>query len=225
MKIKSLSLIMAFLVMIFECYNCEIYLDTNKIGDIDGYTYENWKDNGVTYMTLLGEGRFSCGWNNINNAVFRIGKRWDTTRVWYQYGNFNVKFNVDYRPWGNSYLSVYGWTRDPLIEYYIVESWGDWRPPGVNPIGNYWLDDETYDVYIADKFNAPSIDGDRTFKQFWSVRRSKRTYGTVSVFKHFEQWANRGMYLGKMYEVSLAVEGYQSSGQAYVYENTITVGY
>jgi Glycosyl hydrolases family 11 len=29
---------------------------------------------------------------------------------------------------GTAYLSVYGWTTDPLIEYYIVESYGMFNP-------------------------------------------------------------------------------------------------
>ena len=224
MKTKSLSLIMTFLVMVFECYNSEILVISNKIGNIDDYTFENWKDRGSTYMTLLGKGKFSCGWNNINNCVFRIGKRWDSTKLWYEFGNFSVKYKVDYQPIGNSYLSVYGWTRDPLIEFYVIESWGVWRPPGKEPIGNFDIDGDTYDIYIDDRINQPSIDGVTTFKQFWSVRRTKRTEGAVSVFKHFEEWGRREMYLGKMHEVSLAVEGYQSNGKATVLENIITVG-
>ena len=224
MRNKSLSLIVAFLVMIFECYNCETMITSNKIGKIDGYTYELWKDYGNVYMTLNGGGKFSCGWSNINNALFRIGKKWDCSKFWYQLGNINVKFNVNYQPSGNSYLCVYGWTRQPLIEYYIVDSWGTWRPPGGASRGQIWVDGDNYDIYVTDRINQPSIDGTRTFKQFWSVRKNKRTYGTISVNKHFDAWTKKGMNLGKMYEASLTVEGYQSSGKAYVYENTITGG-
>jgi hypothetical protein len=146
MRKQSLSLIMAFLVMIFECYNCEIMINSNKIGQIDGYTYELWKDNGNVYMTLNGGGKFSCGWSNINNALFRIGKKWNCSKYWYQLGNINVKFNVNYQPNGNSYLCVYGWTRQPLIEYYIVDSWGTWRPPGGSSRGQIWVDGDNYDI-------------------------------------------------------------------------------
>src|SRR5690606_34052255 len=66
--------------------------------------------------------------------------------------------------------------------------------------------------------------GTATFKQYWSVRRSKRTSGTISVSEHFKAWESRGMTMGKMYEVTLTVEGYQSSGSANVYSHTLSIG-
>ena len=39
-----------------------------------------------------------------------------------------ITFDADYAPDGNSYLSVYGWTTDPLHEFYITESYGSYNP-------------------------------------------------------------------------------------------------
>ena len=175
-------------------------------------------------MTLLGGGKFSCSWSNINNALFRIGKKWDCTKTWQQLGSISVKYNVDYQPNGNSYMCVYGWTRSPLIEYYIVDSWGSWRPPGGQSRGTINVDGGTYDIYVTDRINQPSIDGTSTFKQFWSVRTQKQTQGTISVDKHFSAWTSNNMQLGKMYEAALTIEGYQSSGKATVNQNDITGG-
>lgn len=196
----------------------------NKTGNEDGYDFELWKDRGDTTMTLNGGGNFSCSWGNINNALFRKGKKFDSTKTYNQIGNISVNYGCDYQPNGNSYLCVYGWTVDPLVEYYIVDSWGTWRPPGANSKGQITVDGGTYDVYETTRVNQPSIQGNTTFKQYWSVRTSKRTSGVISVTEHFKAWERMGMRCGKLYEAALNVEGYQSSGKANVYKNIITIG-
>ena len=224
MNKKFLSLILVLFGLLTEFTNTQNVITENKTGQIDGYSYELWKDYGTTSMTLLGGGKFSCSWSNIGNALFRIGKKWDCTKTWQQLGTISVAYNVDYRPNGNSYMCVYGWTRSPLIEYYIVDSWGSWRPPGSNSMGTINVDGGTYDIYVTDRINQPSIDGTTTFKQFWSVRTQKKTSGVISVSKHFEAWTSKGLNLGLMYEASLTIEGYQSSGSATVNQNDVTGG-
>ena len=218
MNIKILSLFIV-LITLFAESKASFELTSNKIGNIGDYSYELWKDSGNTKMTVNDDGTFSCSWSGINNALFRIGKKWDCTKTWEQLPKIKVMYEVEYRPIGNSYFCVYGWTRDPLIEYYIVNSWGTWRPPGGNSLGQIKVDSAIYDVYVTDRFNQPSIDGTRTFKQYWSVNTGKKIKGTISVTRHFEEWTKMGLKLGKMYEASLTVEGYQSSGSANIKRN------
>lgn len=196
----------------------------NIIGEEDGYGYELWKDKGDTTMTLTGDGTFTCEWSNINSALFRRGQKFDCTETYKELGNISVDYEVDYEPVGNSYLCLYGWTRDPLIEYYIVDSWGTWRPPGGDPIATITVDDAEYDVYRTLREQQPSIDGTATFEQYWSVRKEKRTEGTIDAVAHFDAWESLGMPMGKFYEASLTVEGYQSEGKAAVLKNDLQVG-
>lgn len=229
MKLKPIRLLLAMLMCVtFTLATVNLQAQTtitsNQTGVHDGYNYELWKDSGNTRMTLNSGGTFYCEWSNINNALFRKGKKFDETKTHQQLGNISVNYGCNYQPNGNSYLCVYGWTVDPLVEYYIVDSWGSWRPPGATSKGTITVDGGTYDIYETTRTNQPSIKGTATFQQYWSVRTSKRTSGTISVSQHFNAWENRGMRLGKMYEVALCVEGYQSSGNADVYSNTINVG-
>ena len=127
--------------------------------------------------------------------------------------NLSVTYEANYRPNGNSYLCIYGWTRSPLVEYYIVDSWGSWRPPGSSPRGTVESDGGTYEIYQNSR-TGPSIEGNTTFQQYWSVRTEKRESGTITVGNHFAAWEANGMNMGSFHEVSMTVEGYQSSGNA-----------
>ncbi len=239
MKTKLTSRIICYMLAIMLCFtsfplfNAEAatVITENKTGTEDGYAYELWKDNGNTSMTLTGDGTFSCEWNNINNCLFRKGKKYDCTQTYQELGNISIKYGVDYQPNGNSYMCVYGWTRNPLVEYYIVETWGSWRPPGATEsLGQVNVNGGTYDIYKTVRENQPSIDGNTTFDQYWSVRTSKpasngtKIEGVISVSEHFKAWEKVGLKMGKMYEVALNIEGYQSSGKATVYTNELSVG-
>ncbi len=228
MERKSMKLLFVMLVcfaLTIPAVNVNAAVTSNETGTHDGYDYEFWKDSGGSgSMTLNSGGTFSAEWNNVNNILFRKGKKFDETQTHQEIGNISINYGANYQPNGNSYLTVYGWTVDPLVEYYIVDSWGDWRPPGGTAKGTVTVDGGIYDIYETTRTNQPSIIGTATFQQYWSVRRSKRTSGTISVSEHFKAWESLGMEMGNMYEVALTVEGYQSSGSADVYSNTLTIG-
>jgi len=134
-----------------------------------------------------------------------------------------MSFSGQYQYVGNSYLAVYGWTRNPLIEYYIVENWGSYDPSSqASNKGNITVDGAVYKMAQSTRTNMPSIDGTKTFEQFWSVRINKRSSGTVDVGAHFRAWANAGMRLGSNhYYQIMACEGYHSTGSCDI---TVTDG-
>lgn len=114
---------------------------------------------------------------------------------------------------------MYGWTRSPLIEYYIVENYGTYNPcSGGQSKGTVNIDGGSYQLCTQTRTNAPSIDGTKTFQQFWAVRQQKRSSGSVKTGSFFDAWSAEGMKLGSHDYMILATEGYKSSGSS-----TITV--
>lgn len=195
----------------------------------DGYDYELWFDNrgnqGTGSMTVKTGGTYSCSWQSCENFLARTGKKFpDTSKTYSQLGDIKIEYNAQYNPQGNSYLCIYGWTVSPLVEYYIVESYGTWRPPGGGQMGDVTIDNGSYQICRTQRVNQPSIFGTSTFYQFWSVRNSKRSSGTISVSEHFKEWEKKGLKMGKMYEVALCTEGYQSSGSNTVSKFVLSIG-
>ena len=211
--------------------------DQQDRGNIGGYDYEMWNQNGQGQVSMNpGAGSFTCSWSNIENFLARMGKNYDSQKQNYKaLGDIVLTYDVEYTPRGNSYMCVYGWTRNPLVEYYIVEGWGDWRPPGdgAERKGNVTLNGNSYEIAKTMRYNQPSLDGTATFPQYWSIRQTSGSAnnqtnymkGTIDVSKHFDAWSQAGLDMsGTLYEVSLNIEGYRSNGSANVKSVTVSTG-
>ncbi|MBN2716017.1 MAG: glycoside hydrolase family 11 protein [Deltaproteobacteria bacterium] len=201
--------------MVFDCTAPARNACSNLTGLHCGLTYEIWTGStregqvaqtGCMTNTFYG---FSAEWGLAQmNYLARKGVRPGSS-------NLVVRYIADYNPVGPSHLGVYGWLTDPLVEFYVLDSWGSWRPPGTSILGTVTTDGGTYDIFKTQRVDQFSIiAGKSTFWQYWSVRQEKRTRGTITVAPHFEAWTELGLEMGNFYEVSLLVEAYDGSGTA-----------
>jgi AraC-like DNA-binding protein len=205
-----------------------LLLDNNRKVNQNNFRYELWQDKqiGSNSMLLKGDGLLKCKWNNTNYINFRTGKYFDETKTYSQFGPINIDYGFTHSSKCDPWRGIYGWTVDPLIVFFIVESC-DQNNYFVNNLPNdiVNIDGEKYYLYERDIIvNRPSIKENQPFKEYWSIRADKRSKGIVPVSEHFKTWEKMGMKLGKLFEISVAIVGYQNSGDAEIYRNYITIG-
>jgi endo-1,4-beta-xylanase len=180
----------------------EKVVTTIQEGTHDGCYYWFWQDQGDASMTLR-RGGYSARWSEINNWIG--GKGWETG------GPRRFSYSGTFEPGRNSYLALYGWMKDPLLEYYIVENWGTYRPSGVF-LGTVTSEGGTYDLYreliVQMALEQP------TWYRYWSIRQEKRTGGTINTADHFDAWTRAGMKMGTPDLMIMATEGYHSIGSS-----------
>ncbi|HEY6816848.1 MAG TPA: glycoside hydrolase family 11 protein [Croceibacterium sp.] len=185
-------------------------------GQDDGFFYTSWRDSGSVCMTLGEAGHYTVTWDLAGGGNMVVGKGWKPGSTGRTIGYRAAAFE----PGSNGYLTLYGWTTDPLIEYYVVDGWGaDFTPPGEDApvLGTVESDGGTYRIYRTQRVQKPSIRGTQTFYQYWSVRTEERPQGadnTITFANHVAAWRSHGLELGAMDYQVMATEGFGSTGRS-----------
>jgi hypothetical protein len=191
---------------------------SNKTGTVGSFGWSIWSSGSGGCITPSGNtAAFKATWNNSNDFLARMGFQWNETKTFDQYGDITADFAYTKTGTGGgySYMGIYGWSNNPLVEFYIVDDWfgtGSAPTAGGALKDTFTVDGAKYKVYTHTQVNQPSIHGNTTFQQIFSVRQTARQCGRISVTEHFKKWKALGLELGKMYEAKLLVEVGGGSG-------------
>ena len=192
---------------------------SDSLGTVAGQDWFLWMNGGGGgCMTPFDtpSGAFSANWNSPGDFLARLGLWFDETQTHQQIGEIgaDIKFTRQGSGGGFSYIGIYGWTLNPLVEFYIVDdafggpprTFGATQaPPGGN--ATFSADGGQYEIRTAFRGNAPNITGQNAdFLQIFSIRQGARSCGHISISEHFRQWESRGLTLGRMKEAKIVVE-------------------
>jgi len=196
------------------------------------YGYEMWSAGGNDHkLTWYGTDKrggaaFKAEWNEPDDFLGRIGYYWNRNKPYTEYKNLFCDFEFTRSENGTggrySYIGIYGWSKDPMIEWYIVDDWfGDGTiDPSViggdaRKKGEFTADGSVYFIYYATRpAGSGNICGTKDpFPQFFSIRQNRRNSGKISITEHFKEWERIGLKLGNnMYESKFLVEAAGGTG-------------
>jgi hypothetical protein len=191
---------------------------TNQTGSVGSYGWSIWSTQSGGCITPYGGGTsaFKAVWNNAGDFLAREGCSWNATKTYDQYGDITADYayTKSGSAGGYSYIGIYGWSENPLHEFYVVDDWfGSGTPTaGGTLMDTFTVDGGTYKIYTHTQTNQASIIGTATFVQYFSIRQTARQCGHIDVTAHFKKWASLGMTLGNMYEAKLLIEAGGGSG-------------
>ncbi len=155
-----------------------------------GYYYSLWTDGSgsasITFPNANIPGNFKIDYSNTNNVVG--GKGWQTgssTRV--------INYNVGHVSGSYNFIGVYGWTKSPLIEYYVSEK-GNIYVGNAIRINTVNANGHTYTFYKHQQVNKPSIQGTQTFWQYIDNWGGQTFNGNkaINMSAHVNNWRNKG---------------------------------
>ncbi len=187
----------------------------------DGSFLEGWNqhERGSYEMTENADGGFFTSWDGIYDCYSMYGKQFDPPKEGWVFGKADLTYNAEIEATGIQFYGVYGRAPRSRTEFYVIEGWGSWRPPGgqgkmtVEPVE---INGVQYDLYKSAR--RAFSDYNTMITQYWSVRTEnpfregeKNTCsGMISVAEHLRAWNEAGGDLDEtlISDISFYTESY-----------------
>lgn len=186
----------------------------NGTGGNGNLAWEIWSNTGQGELTSYDVPAFTASWNEAGGYLGRLGYEWGGVPVPYeQLGTITAQFvaNKSGSAGGYSYIGMYGWSNDPCIEWYVVEDSYNGMPfnPGMTTVmDEVDIDGGTYIMYTRPTTGTGGsrCSGVNQWMQYYSMRKTARSCGQISLTEHFDAWKALGMELGDLLEAKILVE-------------------
>ena len=177
------------------------HFETERNGSFYARKYEENPDDATFSFShpvyYENTGGFSCEWDSVFQIAAEVGWNLPAAYAGKSYKAFpglSVTYDADFCTDSNSYFGIHGCTKKPRAEYYIIEGWGSWRPPGGGYKCTVTVNGRKYDLYSAMRYSSPSIEGRSNYPQYFCVRQSNsvtmgaqnRVSATVEVYDIFQ---------------------------------------
>ena len=209
---------------------------SNSRGNVGGggYSYELWAEGtGTGCMTVFGvDATFNANWSNVEDFLARVGLTFDQTKTHTQIGTISADF-AETKTGSNGlvYVGIYGWTVDPLREYYILDDWGTTMPAGTasdgtprDHVGTITVDGEP--TKSGRRRERTSLPSRATTRRSISTSASGRRLASAATSPSpsiSPSGSVSGLPLGKLYEAKILVEAQASTGTIDFTKATVTV--
>jgi endo-1,4-beta-xylanase len=193
----------------------------NTQGSAGSLSWSLWMNGSGGSITTYSTPAFSASWGpNSGDFLARIGLQWGNSgKAVSSLGTVTADFaeTKSGSAGGYSYIGIYGWSVNPCVEWYIVDDAYGNLPfnPGGSMVGTASIDGGTYNIIQR---NTTGTGGSRcgngvsSWNQFYSMRTSKRSCGTISISDHWKAWADKNLTLGSVLEASILIEAGGGTG-------------
>ncbi|HEX6523584.1 MAG TPA: glycoside hydrolase family 11 protein [Streptosporangiaceae bacterium] len=175
---------------------------SNQTGTIGGAFYTMFVSGGSACITLNSSTSYSATWSSIGDFVGGIGSNPGSTSRTVSFSNSLSASG------GTTLVSLYGWSTNPLVEYYVEDNYVPAGNAAGTFMGTMTSDGGTYNIFEHQQVNQPSIQGTATFEQYLAIRTSPVSSGTITFSNFVSAWASHGMNLGTMNYQVLATEAF-----------------
>jgi Glycosyl hydrolases family 11 len=191
----------------------------NGRGGTGNLAWEIWSNTGTGSLTTYDVPAFTASWAEDGGYLGRMGYEWSgggSTPVPYEsLGTISAQFVANKSGSGGdvySYIGMYGWSTDPCVEWYVIEDSFKNMPvnPGTTTLksDNTQIDDGEYFIYTRPTTGSGGTrcSGVTEWIQYYSIRKTARRCGTISLTEHFDAWKALDMPLGDLLEAKILAE-------------------